>query len=506
MDIVKNLIKQNKGKYFNNGEIMECVNDAFKKFKSLTSFDMNLILKCIKFDKETNKFYLELTDESNKTCYIYPKEMKYAIIKRELKPCTECYIHDEQFDDDLDEKRLKLLERYNKLRALKYSEQRSPEWFAERNSCISASDCGSAIGTNHYEPQFNIIIKKVGEPPFISNLFCYHGKKYEEIATMIYEYRMNVHCEEFGLIKHYKYEFLGCSPDRIISPYKYNRIHKTKLVGRMLEIKVPYSRKINVDSEDISEVCPIYYFAQVMIQLACTKLKECDFHQCTIEEYSSREEFIQDTDPSEPFRSLETGLEKGCVIQLLPMQIDKTSKKSYEDIVYEQAIFIYPPKIEMSPYDVDKWISETVADYRNNENYKNYVIDKVIYWKLTVCKTITIKFDKEWFKEKLKILRQMWKYITFLRKHKDRFDIWNKYVIKIKAKYADKFGHLNQKYVDDIMEKLKLVCDPDNKEIIEILDKEFEATQKSVEEQRNKNRGFKFKKKFKKSEKLISFP
>lgn len=33
-------------------------------------------------------------------------------------------------------------------------------------------------------------------------MHCHHGKKYETIATMIYEYRYNYKIKDFGLMLH----------------------------------------------------------------------------------------------------------------------------------------------------------------------------------------------------------------------------------------------------------------------------------------------------------------
>ena len=73
-----------------------------------------------------------------------------------------------------------------------------------------------------------------------------------------------------------------------------------------------------MSGEIIDNICPVYYWIQTQLQLECCDLEECDFWQAEIKEYSSRLEFIDDTDPCEPFRSKTTGFEKGCIIQLLP--------------------------------------------------------------------------------------------------------------------------------------------------------------------------------------------
>lgn len=147
---------------------------------------------------------------------------------------------------------------------------------------ITASDGGTIVGLNPYEHEFGFIAKKVHGKPFETSVDCYHGKKYEQVATMAYEYRMNVRVKEFGLCQHPKYTFIGASPDGIVSEYKLktkdgrtwdeiekevelikkeeNKIKymdrygsKTKYVGRMLEIKCPMRRKILMD-ENAPEV------------------------------------------------------------------------------------------------------------------------------------------------------------------------------------------------------------------------------------------------------------
>ena len=69
--------------------------------------------------------------------------------------------------------------------------------------------------------------KKVFGSVFSTNQACYHGKKFEEVVTMMYEYQNNVKVKEFGLLGHKHYDFLGASPDGICTPYRRNG--KTKL-------------------------------------------------------------------------------------------------------------------------------------------------------------------------------------------------------------------------------------------------------------------------------------
>jgi len=369
------------------------------------------------------------------------------------------WIHDTQVDDVLTPIEKIRMEQFKKLRAVVLPEQRSEEWFAMRNGKITASDGGCVLGMNHYEPTFNFVIKKI-EPSFQNNMHCYHGKKYEQIATSIYEYRMNVHVEEFGLMGHPEYNFLGASPDGICSPYKKDKKHLSKYVGRMLEIKCPVTRKINKSGEIKDHICPIYYWVQVQLQLECCDLDECDFWQCSIYEYTSRSEYIQDTDPKEPFRSKKTGYEKGCLIQLLPKTqaaVIAQNPKSYLDIVYADASFIYPDNIEMSPPEYDEWILKTLENVEKDPKYANVYVDRVIYWRLAESKNVLIERNKEWFNQHLPTLKKVWSYVEFFRLENgmDFFKIFNDYV-RLTTKGVDRRDL--EHYNDSIMETLDKIC------------------------------------------------
>lgn len=335
-------------------------------------------------------------------------------------PFSNSWIHDKiQYDDNVSseeiQRRIKIF-RY--LKSIEYPAQRSPEWYAARDQKITASDIGLCLGDDHYNAPYFAIIKKLRET-FANNPNTYHGKKFEEIATLIYEYRMNVISEEFGLCHHPKYSFLGASPDGIVCEYKNNGKNLTELVGRMIEIKCPPKRQIKTCGKVNGDICPSYYWDQVQIQLETCDLDECDFWQCNIKEYNSEEEFIEDTMISEPFRSKKTGFEKGVLIQLLPKEkmFDKNSKdfdqSAYDEAVYASATFIHPTKIEMTPYDSKKWIKEKIVSVE--ETHPLCYVDKVVYWYLNNSHCELIKRDKKWFQESIPKLQKMWNRVCFLR-------------------------------------------------------------------------------------------
>jgi putative phage-type endonuclease len=322
------------------------------------------------------------------------------------------WIHEQQANDIQD---IKLVDIVIKLLQIEYPPQGSEKWFQLRMERITASDGGCIVDVNEHELPYKFILKKVRGEHFETNDACYHGKKYEKIANMIYCYRKNVKVEDFGLVAHSDINILAASPDGIVGLYKLDGIHTTRFTGRMLEIKCPPKRKIKTDGEIYGEQCPKYYWVQVQLQLECCNLEECDFLQCDISEYDDREDFISDTDASEPFRSRSFGMEKGCLIQIMPL---KYANDLSSGNIYENARFIHPPKIEMTPFEVDQWTIETI----NNIEllHQGYFMHKIIYWKLRKLHCCTIIRDRKWFAEKLPMFQKMWSYVTFLRNYKDK--------------------------------------------------------------------------------------
>lgn len=397
--------------------------------------------------------------------YVYPPKEKFNCIKHtteEFGPYGTQWIHDEQVDDIVDSKVETFSKQFDVLRAIILPEQKSDEWHKMRFNKITASDGGTVIDVNHHEQQFKFILKKTLNPPFEANEFCHHGIKYEDVATSIYEYRMNITTEEFGLIGHPLYDFLGASPDRICNRYKLDGIHKTKFVGRMLEIKCPYIRKIKMSGEIIDEICPIYYWVQTQLQLECCDLEECDFWQCEIKEYESRHEFNNDTDKNEPFRSKTTGFEKGCIIQLLPKdKMKDIIEGNYNDIVYGHSKYIYAPKIEMSPHDCDIWIAETLDNMQRESKYNKYFFDKVIYWKLITSKNVLINRDRKWFADNLPTYSRMWNYVLFLRANKDK--------LQLLADYIESRERKINKTIMSVIDKICNVTDPQYEKNIEAI-------------------------------------
>jgi putative phage-type endonuclease len=327
---------------------------------------------------------------------------------------------------------------FNKLRQIVLPEQRSKEWFEMRNNKITASDCGAVLGENKYEPQFNFILKKVFGSTFETNDSCYHGKKFENVVTLMYEYNYDTIVDEFGLLGHPEHLFLGASPDGICGPYKRDGKTKSPLVGRMLEIKCPLFRKIKYEGEVKGEICPIYYWCQVQQQLECCNLDECDFVQCSIEEYKSREDFLNDSSPTKEYLSLKSGLEKGALIELVPLKISEEDIKDgriADKIIYDKTSFIYQPKIDMTNKELDEWLLNELDKISRRKDVK---LNRIIYWRILEKNCTLIMRDKEWFNQVLPKLKKIWNYVELLREDNNMSEKWKEFIDKLPKKMNEK--------------------------------------------------------------------
>lgn len=335
----------------------------------------------------------------------------------------------------------KLDAHFNKLLNLPQPEQRTKEWFNYRNSRITASDTATAIDMNPYEPLESFIINKCIPNPFHDNEYVYHGKKYEEIATLYYQHLYNTKVTEFGCLPSEKYDFLGASPDGICSNSTLDGKF-SEMLGVMLEIKCPFTRNILTKGPIIGHICPFYYYCQVQQQLECCDLNRCDFWQCKIVEYESREEFLNDKkfNPKITFGTEGELLEfnkvtaKGCLIQLLPFKFEKLFE---EDLLKYKAKFIYPTNLNMNQKELDKWIADTIDNWKIKypQWADDHYFDKVLYWKIPKSHNVSIMRDKEWFSQVYPILKDTWEKVKYYRKNLDKIEDLQKIVDKKKKFY-----------------------------------------------------------------------
>jgi len=151
--------------------------------------------------------------------------------------------------------------RVEKLRLIPQFEQRSPEWYKQREGAITASDLPTVLGENSYKTPWSLLVDKCdGNPkPFVGNEATRWGQYYEDIAIEKYSELRGKKVLSFGLLIHPEYSWLGGSPDGITTD------------GILLEVKCPMRRKI------VMGEVPHHYLSQVLLNLEICDLEIAHF-------------------------------------------------------------------------------------------------------------------------------------------------------------------------------------------------------------------------------------
>ena len=351
---------------------------------------------------------------------------------------SEVVLPKDNSTNSVPEEYIKLVDHVKYIAKLPQPEQRTQEWFDMRKKMLTASTLAQALDQNPYANQSanHLVLDKVGfSKRFVENIYVHHGKKYEEVATMIYEHLYDIQIDEYGLIPDIspnKSGFLGASPDGIATKYKLTDRSFSDRVGRMLEIKCPYTRKIKLKGKIDGEICPHYYWCQVQQQLKCCALEKCDFWQCSLSEYASEEQLLNDETETLIYQEQEKpmtfnkNIGMGIIIQL-------RSKKDYSNNEYS-CKYIYPPHLNFTLNQYKRWV------IRELENLKpgNFIFDKLLYWKLKIAHNVCINFDYAWFESIMPKLNETWNKVLYYRDHMNEAKVLHKNINPVK-KYDDAF-------------------------------------------------------------------
>jgi putative phage-type endonuclease len=340
------------------------------------------------------------------------------------------------------EANVKMSEKVLRLKEKPQPVQRTPEWYKQRQTRITASEAASCLKKSenvckNYVEQFNIagfkykenealnpyesredyIIKKCdsyrGKNNFKDNVFTLWGKKYEEVANRLYMQLKGVMVHEFGLISHDHYEWLAASPDGITDD------------GVMLEIKCPKSRKIN------QEMIPLYYWVQVQIQLETCDLDECDFLECEIVECADEASWRN------AIGMIKEGEKKAFGLLLCEKTENGTEPKHK-----------YPPVDIVNVEQYTQWVEDNKDES-----------DTVSYYVISKYHITNIKRSKEWFENVKKEIKETWDLIRRLQENEEDFSKYKNSIHLIKSKRFYERFH-------------STICEIDTEESIELNDEQ----------------------------------
>lgn len=247
-------------------------------------------------------------------------------------------------------------------------DQRSEEWFAERNNMITASNAWKVSGTTASRNSLiweKINAAKTGGGGGGSIESATHwGERYEPVAVHLYERDTGCDVELVGCIKHPSHSFIGASPDGIVPK-----------LGRGLEIKCVVSR-------EITGIPTHAYWVQMQWQAEVMGLDEIDFLECKFQEYATEDEFLEDG----TFHTAADGKPKGF------MQHFHSNEGTY---------YRYAP-LDLSSSDYQKWCCDTIDE----ESNATWVQTR--WWKAVDVSCVSVRRQTAWFADILPLVSSLW--------------------------------------------------------------------------------------------------
>jgi putative phage-type endonuclease len=386
----------------------------------------------------------EMIEYINETYKVFDRNIPLDIITDIIKnKCNIKYVVDDIKSNDLYEKIID--DKIYYLKNVPQPEQRTKAWFDMRNNMITASSAATALSENPYEKVDGFVMEKVFGREFMDNEFVHHGKKYESVATMLYEHLKNQKVDEYGLIQHPKYSFLGASPDGICTKYTLDGEINLKNYGRMVEIKCPYVRKVKMSGPIDDNICPHYYWIQIQLQLECCDLEYCDFWQCEIKEYTSIEEWMKPVELNHRMEQnqlspIENEWTYGFVLQYT---MDNYVKRNDTDKQVFCSKYIYAEN-HLGDYQTKILLANKMV---KENTIPGYTFDKILYWRIVNSHCCEIKRDRKWFSDKFPIFKSVWERISYLRSDKEAAKLFRDAILAKKEENKEKYANRKNKVI-----------------------------------------------------------
>lgn len=196
-------------------------------------------------------------------------ELSYLdrILEMYQEQWTKCIVQQAQHKTDIP-----LQETLDALLLEKQIEQRTPEWYQQMATIISASELGHLFGSVRERAKL-VLSKTVPYPSRNQSLAVVSermsafdwGIRFEPVVKQIYEHKYGTIIKELGRLSHKVDPRCMASPDGLIY-----QCPKNERTGRLIEIKCPVTREIDGS-------IPKDYYAQMQMQLHVTGLSICDY-------------------------------------------------------------------------------------------------------------------------------------------------------------------------------------------------------------------------------------
>lgn len=268
-------------------------------------------------------------------------------------------------------------------------EQRSDEWYAERDNMITASAAWKIFASEAqrnsliYEKCQNSSGQKVTRKSssFGGPTSMQWGTKYEPVSRELYcmKHPEYGHVKEYGCIPHRKYPFLGASPDGITEN------------GRMLEIKNIVNREITGEPLEA-------YWIQMQIQMEVCDLEVCDFVETRFKEFDSESAFFESDHEI-----------KGVILQFMPRTDIMTGETTGSPEYVYYPLFVKDPVVFVNYCDkqtIDEWIQQKQTERKDSVLYYTY------YWWLDEYSECVVQRNSMWFEAAIPEIEECWNTVT----------------------------------------------------------------------------------------------
>jgi hypothetical protein len=156
--------------------------------------------------------------------------------------------------------------------------QRTDEWYKQTANVLTASEFSNLFGSARQRA--NLVSSKVNYVPkdYLPQLAfpsseisaLTWGIRFEPVVKDMMERKWSAKIHDLGRLVHPTDTHLAASPDGLIVETP----HKERL-GRLVEIKCPYSRKVGGD-------IPFDYWVQMQIQMEVANIDECEYMEVEI--------------------------------------------------------------------------------------------------------------------------------------------------------------------------------------------------------------------------------
>ena len=417
IDITDKIVPEEDPKFFNDEESLEIYQTCHHLMEEFIKENPKLISEPDFddiFDEDIKElmhshfdFDIFYTEEAQDEMEEIIENAKSDFFKEQMPPRSypDTIILDEP-DDEYVKEQLDIL------RNKPQPTQRTKEWYEFRHNLITASNAYKVFENTATQNQLiyekcqplnqSLYIdgdendeqedtKNIKEVIMINtNTTLHWGQKYEPLSVKVYEHTYDTKIEDFGCIQHETYMFLGASPDGI------NVDPQSKRYGRMLEIK-------NIVNREIDGIPKKEYWIQMQLQMEVCDLDECDFLETKFVEYPDFISYKDDT--------LNEWYEDEDGIEFQNLCLSKDNKMKGQIIYFHtkegKPFYLYKPLDIIHPDNITTWQEQAVEYYQNNPEFK-YTYMKTIYWKLEHVSCVLVCRNRQWFKDNINDLKELW--------------------------------------------------------------------------------------------------